>query len=84
MIDFESDSEREGLEDEDTDFKEEEEEAAPEEQQQEAVQVIDITMDETLGFGYEEARRHALESTEEKTPSTFETGRVDAQRAMMW
>ncbi|GKB74943.1 hypothetical protein Tco_0936355 [Tanacetum coccineum] len=31
-------------------------------------------MDEPLGLGYGAARRHALESTEEIAPSTFEVG----------
>ncbi|GKF46486.1 hypothetical protein Tco_0136288, partial [Tanacetum coccineum] len=80
-MDF-GDSEREGSEDEGPDF-EEEEEAAPEGQQQQAVQVVDTTIDEPLGLGYGAARRRTLESTEEKTPSTFGTGCVDAQRATM-
>ncbi|GKD35860.1 hypothetical protein Tco_1251369, partial [Tanacetum coccineum] len=47
----ESDSEREGSEDEGPDFKEEGEEAAPEGQQQQAVQVVDTTIDEPIGLG---------------------------------
>nr|GEW92810.1 hypothetical protein [Tanacetum cinerariifolium] len=75
-------SERGGLEDKGLNF--EEEEAAPEGQQQQAVQVVDTTIDEPLRLGYGAARHHALKSTEEKTPSTFKMGRVDAKRAMMW
>ncbi|GKF22554.1 hypothetical protein Tco_0074876, partial [Tanacetum coccineum] len=48
----ESDSEREGSEDEGPNFEEEGEEAAPEGQQQQAVQVVHITIDEPLGLGY--------------------------------
>nr|GFA24362.1 hypothetical protein [Tanacetum cinerariifolium] len=71
------DSKREGPEDEGLNF-EEEEEAAREGQQQQAVQVVDTTIDEPLGLGYGAAKHRAFESTEEKTPSTFGTGRVDA------
>ncbi|GJT14409.1 hypothetical protein Tco_0861451, partial [Tanacetum coccineum] len=53
-----------------------EEEVALEEQQQQAVQVMDITIDKPLGLGYGAAKRHALESTKEKTPK-----RRDAARA---
>ncbi|GKE76549.1 hypothetical protein Tco_1542669, partial [Tanacetum coccineum] len=65
-------SEREGSEDEGPN-SEEEEEAAPEGQQQQAVEVVDTTIDAPLRLGYGAARRRALESTEEKTPSTFRT-----------
>ncbi|GJW29303.1 hypothetical protein Tco_0046178 [Tanacetum coccineum] len=79
----ESDSEREGSEDEGPDFEEEGEEAVPEGQQQQAVQVMDTTIEEPLGLGYGAIRRRALESTEEKTSSTFGTGqRRNAVRAL--
>ncbi|GJS37595.1 hypothetical protein Tco_0535977 [Tanacetum coccineum] len=52
----------------------EEEEAAPEGQQQ-AVLVVDTVMSEPLGLGYGAARRRALESIEEITPSTYEVGK---------
>ncbi|GJT18944.1 hypothetical protein Tco_0877650 [Tanacetum coccineum] len=73
----------EGSEDEGPNSKEEEE-AAPEGQQQQAVQVVDTTIDEPFGLGYGAAIHHALQSTKEKTPSTFGTRCVDAQRATMW
>ncbi|GKE72839.1 hypothetical protein Tco_1534880 [Tanacetum coccineum] len=50
---------------------EEEEEVTPEGQQQ-AVPVIDTAVSEPLGLGYEAARHHALKSTEEIAPSTYE------------
>ncbi|GJT52180.1 putative reverse transcriptase domain-containing protein [Tanacetum coccineum] len=65
--------ESQGLEDEGLGFEEEEEEAAPEGQQQ-AVLVVDIAVSEPLGLGYGEARRRALESIEEITPSTYKVG----------
>ncbi|GJS10602.1 hypothetical protein Tco_0367398, partial [Tanacetum coccineum] len=49
----------------------EEEEAAPEGQQQ-AVPVVGTAVSEPLGLGYRAARRCALESMEEITPSTYE------------
>ncbi|GKA39815.1 hypothetical protein Tco_0732408 [Tanacetum coccineum] len=52
---------------------EEEEEAAPEGQQQ-AVPIVDTAASEPLGLGYGAARRRALESIEEITPSTYEVG----------
>nr|GEW41348.1 hypothetical protein [Tanacetum cinerariifolium] len=73
----------EGSKDEGPNF-EEEEEAAPEGQQQQAVQVVDTTIDEPLGLGYEATRRRTLELTNEKTPSTFRTRHIEAQRATMW
>ncbi|GJR75892.1 hypothetical protein Tco_0088257 [Tanacetum coccineum] len=71
----ESDSEREGSKDEGSNFDGEEEEAAPEEQQQ-AVQVMDTTMDEPLGLGYEVVRRHTLELTELKAQVEFQRGLI--------
>ncbi|GKE65223.1 hypothetical protein Tco_1519384, partial [Tanacetum coccineum] len=65
-------SKKEGSEDEGPDFKGEKEEAAPEGQQQ-AVQVVDTTIDGPLGLGYRAARCRALESTKEKTSTTFGT-----------
>ncbi|GKE04995.1 hypothetical protein Tco_1397013 [Tanacetum coccineum] len=72
------DEERErGLDDEGQDLEdegpsmEEEEEAAPEGQQQ-ALPVVDTAATKPLGLGYKAARRHALESTEEIAPSTYE------------
>ncbi|GJZ09073.1 hypothetical protein Tco_0543356 [Tanacetum coccineum] len=53
--------------------EEEEDEDAPEGQQQ-AVLVMDTVASEPLCLGYEAARRHALESIEEITPSTYEVG----------
>nr|GEU91929.1 hypothetical protein [Tanacetum cinerariifolium] len=67
---LEPDSKRKGSKDECLDSKEEEE-VAPEGQQQ-VVQVVDTAVDEPLGLGYRAARRHALESTDEIAPSTFE------------
>nr|GEW41821.1 hypothetical protein [Tanacetum cinerariifolium] len=75
-----------GLDDEGHDLKdecpgseEEEEEAAPEGQQQ-AVLVVDTDVDEPLGLGYRELRRHVLALGEGSVPSTFkvdpENGRV--------
>ncbi|GJY17722.1 hypothetical protein Tco_0389213, partial [Tanacetum coccineum] len=66
------DDEGQGLEDEGPGI-EEEEEAAPEGQQQ-ALLVVDTAVSEPLGLGYWAARRRALESTEEITPSTYEVG----------
>ncbi|GKF51454.1 hypothetical protein Tco_0147921 [Tanacetum coccineum] len=51
----------------------EEEEPTPEGQQQ-AISVVDTAASETLGLGYEAARRRALESTEDIEPSTHELG----------
>ncbi|GJT41672.1 hypothetical protein Tco_0941537 [Tanacetum coccineum] len=65
------DDEGQGLEDEGPGM--EEEEVAPEGQQQ-AVPVVDIAVSEPLGLGYGAARCHALESTEEIAPSTYEVG----------
>nr|GEZ68729.1 hypothetical protein [Tanacetum cinerariifolium] len=52
---------------------EEEEEAALRGQQQ-VVLVVDTAVSEPLGLGYGAARRCALESTEEISPSTYELG----------
>ncbi|GKE64317.1 hypothetical protein Tco_1518478 [Tanacetum coccineum] len=73
---LESDSEREGLEDEGLDLEdeEEEEEAEPEWQPQQAVQVVDAAIDEPLGLGYEALRHHELALGEGSMPSTFEIG----------
>ncbi|GJZ25958.1 hypothetical protein Tco_0570211 [Tanacetum coccineum] len=57
---------------------EEEEEAAPEDQQQ-AVLVVDTAAIEPLGLGYRAARRRALESIEEITPSTYEVDPEDGR-----
>ncbi|GKE59992.1 hypothetical protein Tco_1510359 [Tanacetum coccineum] len=65
--------ESQGLEDKGLGFEEEEEEAAPEGQQQ-AVLVVDIAVSEPLGLGYGAARRRALESIKEITPSTYKVG----------
>nr|GEZ24129.1 hypothetical protein [Tanacetum cinerariifolium] len=54
---------------------EEAEEAVPEGQQQ-VVSVVDTTVDEPLGLGYEALRRHVLVLGEGLVPSTFE--RLDA------
>ncbi|GKE96102.1 hypothetical protein Tco_1580957, partial [Tanacetum coccineum] len=67
------DEEGQGLEDEGPGMEEEEEEAAPEGQQH-AVLVVDTSANEPLGLGYGAARRHALKSTEEIAPSTYEVG----------
>ncbi|GKC70717.1 hypothetical protein Tco_1116600, partial [Tanacetum coccineum] len=66
------DDEGQGLDDEGLGM-EEEEEAAPKGQQQ-AVLVVDTAVSEPLGVGYGAARRHALESTKEIAPSTYEVG----------
>ncbi|GKB90005.1 hypothetical protein Tco_0962277 [Tanacetum coccineum] len=50
-----------------------EEEAAPEGHQH-AVPVMDTAVNEPLSLGYGAARRRALESIEEITPSTYEVG----------
>nr|GEW38670.1 hypothetical protein [Tanacetum cinerariifolium] len=47
-----------------------------EEGQQLAVLVVDTATNEPLGLGYRAARRHALNSTEEITPSTYEAGQT--------
>nr|GEW21255.1 hypothetical protein [Tanacetum cinerariifolium] len=61
-----------GLED-DYPSLEEAEEAVPEGQQQ-VVPVVDTTVDEPLGLGYEALRRHVLVLGEGLVPSTFEVG----------
>ncbi|GKA65263.1 hypothetical protein Tco_0764970, partial [Tanacetum coccineum] len=66
------DDEGQGLEDEGPGM--EEEEATPEGQQQ-AISVVDTAASETLGLGYEAARRRALESTEDIEPNPKD-GRV--------
>ncbi|GKB28341.1 hypothetical protein Tco_0867742 [Tanacetum coccineum] len=65
------DDEGHGLEDEGPGMKEEEE-ATPEGQQQ-AVLVVDTAMSEPLVLRYGETKCHALESTEEISPSTYKT-----------
>ncbi|GKC43294.1 hypothetical protein Tco_1061016, partial [Tanacetum coccineum] len=67
-----SDTEREGSEDEGPGL-EEEEEVAPEGQQQ-VVSVVDTTTDEPLGLGYRALRRRELPLGEGSVPSTFEIG----------
>ncbi|GJW70588.1 hypothetical protein Tco_0127505 [Tanacetum coccineum] len=62
-----------GLEDERHSL--EREEAAPEGQQQ-AVTVVSTSVNEPLGLGYGAARRSALDSMEEITPSTYEDDKV--------
>nr|GEU69099.1 hypothetical protein [Tanacetum cinerariifolium] len=66
---LDSDTDREGSEDEGPGL--EEEEAASEGQQQ-AVPVEDTVVDEPLGLGYEALRRHELVVGEGEMPSTFE------------
>ncbi|GKC79870.1 hypothetical protein Tco_1130644 [Tanacetum coccineum] len=68
---LDSDTEREGLENEGPGA--EEEEAAPEGPQQ-AVPVVDTTVDEPSGLGYGALRRHELALVEGSMPSTFEIG----------
>nr|GEV08260.1 hypothetical protein [Tanacetum cinerariifolium] len=68
--DTEEDKEDESLNADDE--RERGEEATPEGQQQ-AVLVVDTAASEPLGLGYGVARRRALESTKEITPSTYET-----------
>ncbi|GKC55739.1 hypothetical protein Tco_1083337 [Tanacetum coccineum] len=68
------DDEGQGLEDEGPNMEEEDEAAL--EGQQQTVLVVDIAASEPLGLGYGAARRHALESTEEISPSTHKVGRA--------
>ncbi|GJR81889.1 hypothetical protein Tco_0152674 [Tanacetum coccineum] len=75
---LDSDTEREGLEDEGDGLEDEgpgleEEEAAPEGQQY-AIPVMDTAMDEPLRLGYAMLRRHELALGEGSVPSTFEIG----------
>ncbi|GKD84967.1 hypothetical protein Tco_1356121 [Tanacetum coccineum] len=70
------DDECQGLEDEGLGM--EEEEAAPEGQEQ-AILVVDIVANEPLSLGYEVARCHALETTEDITPSTYEVDPEDGR-----
>nr|GFA18182.1 hypothetical protein [Tanacetum cinerariifolium] len=49
-------------------------EGLDEEGQQLAILVVNTATNEPLGLGYRAARRHALKSTEEITPSTYEAG----------
>ncbi|GJR65060.1 hypothetical protein Tco_0011125 [Tanacetum coccineum] len=83
------DSEGDELEEEDTkedeeDEKdeglgmEEEDEVAPKGQQQ-VVLVVDTALSEPLGLGYEATKHHALESTEEIAPSTYEVDPKDGR-----
>ncbi|GKD03231.1 hypothetical protein Tco_1178205 [Tanacetum coccineum] len=66
-----SDTEREGSENEGPST--EEEEAAPEDPQQ-AVPVVDTTVDEPSGLGFGALRRRELALVEGSMPSTFEIG----------
>ncbi|GKE60768.1 hypothetical protein Tco_1511135 [Tanacetum coccineum] len=68
------DDDGQGLEDEGPSMEEEKEEEAVPEGQQQAVLVVDMAVSEPLGLGYRAARRRALESTEEITPSMYEVG----------
>nr|GEZ87520.1 hypothetical protein [Tanacetum cinerariifolium] len=68
------DDEGQGLEDKGPSIEEEEEEEATPEGQEQEFLVVDTTVSKPLGLGYEVARRHTLESTEEITPSTYEVG----------
>ncbi|GKA41870.1 hypothetical protein Tco_0734530 [Tanacetum coccineum] len=70
--------ESQGLEDEGLSLEEaeEEEEVAPEGQQQ-VVLVVDTATGEPLGLGYRAARRCALESIDEISPSTYEVDPED-------
>ncbi|GJR75891.1 hypothetical protein Tco_0088256 [Tanacetum coccineum] len=52
------------------------EEVAPEEKQQQAVQIMDTTMDEPLGLGYEVVRRRTLELTGLKAQVEFQGGLI--------
>nr|GEU48262.1 hypothetical protein [Tanacetum cinerariifolium] len=73
------DDEGRGLDDEGPSMKEEEEEEATPEGQQQAVSVVDTTASEPLGLRCGVARRRALESTEEITPTTYEVDPGDGK-----
>ncbi|GKF60925.1 hypothetical protein Tco_0177711, partial [Tanacetum coccineum] len=68
ILDIDSDETK----DEGLGMEEEEEEATPEGQQ--TVLVVGTVVSEPLGLGYGAAKRRALESTKEITPSTYEVG----------